>query len=155
MATLPGRCVNEMFCSVAAARDVVSVPAEGRFVCPSCGRPLVAPTGRMTTRAQRRGQPRAPGLVLLACGFAAGTVIGALFVEPWRPVDKPAASAALDAPAPQPSPPGQRQATQAQPAPITAASIIPTAAPVTNTVPGRHRRRSHATVRTSTETQAN
>jgi hypothetical protein len=139
---------------VAAARDVVSVPAEGRFVCPSCGRPLVAPTGRMTTRAQRRGKPRGAGLALLASGFAAGTVIGALFVEPWRPADKPAASAALDVAPSQPSPRAQPQPTLAQPTPITAASIVPAAA-ATNTVPARHRRRSHATVRPSTETQAN
>jgi hypothetical protein len=153
MATLPGRCVNEMFCSVAAMKDVVSVPAEGRFVCPSCGRPLVSPTGRMTSRARRRGQSRAAGMLLLTCGFAAGTVIGALFVEPWKPAEKPVASAASETPAPQPA--ASQQAAPPPPARITAASIIPAAEPVTNTVPARHKRRGHATVRTSTETQAN
>ena len=43
MAMLPGRCKNEMFCSIGASGRVVHVPAEGPFACPVCGRPLGPP----------------------------------------------------------------------------------------------------------------
>jgi hypothetical protein len=82
MATLPGRCVNDLYCTVATSRDVVSVPAEGRFVCPNCSKTLVPPNTPLRRRAagRSRGQSAtAPaGLMFGMLGLAGGILLGGL-----------------------------------------------------------------------------
>jgi hypothetical protein len=82
MATLPGRCVNDLYCTVATAGEIVRVPAEGRFVCPHCSKPLVPPNTPLRKRARGRHRGRgveAPPILMGAVGMAGGLLLGALF----------------------------------------------------------------------------
>jgi hypothetical protein len=82
MATLPGRCVNDLYCTVAASGQIVSVPAEGRFVCPHCSKTLVPPNTPLRRRAagRSRGQgASAPaGLMFGMLGLGGGILLGGL-----------------------------------------------------------------------------
>ncbi len=82
MPTLPGRCVNDLYCTVATTGEIVRVPAEGRFVCPHCSKTLVPPNTPLRRRARGRRHGRgvdAPGLLMGLVGLAGGVLLGALF----------------------------------------------------------------------------
>ncbi len=77
MAYRDGRCMNDLYCSLASAKQTVQVPVGSLFVCPQCGKELVVPP------AERKRNLTAP--VLIAVGglvvgagalFAAGSMIG-------------------------------------------------------------------------------
>ena len=81
MATLPGRCINDLYCTVATTGEIVHVPAEGRFVCPHCSKTLVPPNAPLRTRARGRSRGRGvggtPGLLMGLAGMAGGLLLGA------------------------------------------------------------------------------
>jgi hypothetical protein len=72
-----------MFCSLAASGAIVSVPADGQFVCPQCGRTLVSPTARLPRRRKTRAVLRLGIAALLVAGFIGGMAIGTAFLRPW------------------------------------------------------------------------
>jgi hypothetical protein len=82
MATLPGRCVNDLYCTVATSGEIVSVPADGRFVCPHCSKTLVPPNTPLRRRAARRGGGQsasgAAGLTFGMLGLAGGVLLGGM-----------------------------------------------------------------------------
>jgi len=100
MATLPGRCINEMFCSFAASGQIVRVPADSRFVCPQCGKPLVAPNAPFRSRVHRGSAGGVISIILIIVGFIAGMALGGIFVWPEKAVIVPVNVIALPPPSP-------------------------------------------------------
>ncbi len=80
MATLPGRCMNTLFCSEASSGEILRVDARGPFVCPQCGKRLVSPSTPLHKRAAGRRGPatRFGGLMAGTSGLAIGVIIGSL-----------------------------------------------------------------------------
>ncbi len=80
MATLPGRCMNTLFCSEASSGEIVHVDARGPFVCPQCGKRLVPPSTPLYKRAVGRRTPasRFGGLMAGTSGLAIGVIIGSM-----------------------------------------------------------------------------
>ncbi len=100
MATLPGRCVNEMFCSFAASGQIVRVPADARFVCPQCGRALVSPNAPFRSQVRRGSAGGVVSIVSTVVGFIVGMVLGGMFVWPAAPVIVPVNTVRLPPPPP-------------------------------------------------------
>jgi TonB family protein len=65
-----GRCVNDLYCASASAKQNIQVPAAGQFVCPQCGKAL------SDLQMEKRG---VTGPALAACGALVVTG-GALFL---------------------------------------------------------------------------
>jgi hypothetical protein len=120
MATMPGRCINEMFCSFAASGQIVRVPADSRFVCPQCGKPLVAPNAPFRSRVHRGSAGGVISIILIIVGFIAGMALGGVFVWPEKPVIVPVNVIAL------PPPPTLRSVIVLSP---PAPGSLPTAGP--------------------------
>ena len=83
MATLPGRCVNVMYCSLAASGTVVRVPADGPFVCPYCGKVMVAPTARRPLRNFVFAWFVAVVLIVMLAAFVGGVLLGGGWIWPF------------------------------------------------------------------------
>jgi len=83
MATLPGRCVNVMYCSLAASGTVVRVPADGPFVCPYCGKVMVAPTARRPLRNFVFAWFGAVVLIVMLAAFVGGVLLGGGWIWPF------------------------------------------------------------------------
>lgn len=85
MVSLPGRCTNEMFCTLGASGRLVHVPDDSAYVCPVCGKPLVPPS------APRRNRLRSAtlfslGVFIAAAGaFLGGMVIAGFGLWPRSP----------------------------------------------------------------------
>jgi hypothetical protein len=82
MATLPGRCVNVMYCSLGAAGTVVRVPADGPFVCPYCGKVMVSPSTRRPMRQQLFAWFGAVVLIVMLAAFVGGVLLGGGWIWP-------------------------------------------------------------------------
>ena len=82
MATLPGRCVNVMYCSLGAAGTVVRVPADGPFVCPYCGKVMVAPSARRPMRHRLFAWFGAAVLIVMLAAFVGGVLLGGGWIWP-------------------------------------------------------------------------
>ena len=85
MGTLPGRCTNEMFCTLGASGRIVQVPDDAAFVCPMCGKTLVS------AAAPRRNRLRGATLFSLgvclaaSAAFLGGMVIASIGLWPQPP----------------------------------------------------------------------
>lgn len=85
MASLPGRCTNEMFCTLGASGRLVQVPDDSAFVCPMCGKPLVPPSTPRRDRLRRATLFSFGVLLAAASAFIGGMVIASLGFWPAPP----------------------------------------------------------------------
>jgi hypothetical protein len=107
MATLPGRCVNVMYCSLGAAGTVVRVPADGPFVCPYCGKVMVAPTARRPLRDFVFAWFGIVVLIVMLAAFVGGVLLGGGWIWPFATgVAVMSTGALVGHPAPRSAPPG-------------------------------------------------
>jgi hypothetical protein len=83
MATLPGRCVNELYCSLGAAGTVVRVPADGPFVCPYCGKVMVAPSTWRPMGHRVFAWFGAAVLIVMLAAFVGGVLLGGGWIWPF------------------------------------------------------------------------
>jgi hypothetical protein len=107
MATLPGRCVNVMYCSLAASGTVVRVPADGPFICPYCGKVMVSPTARRPLRDIVSARFGAVVLIVMLAAFVGGLLWGGGWIWPFATGVAVISTGALAGhPAPKSAPPG-------------------------------------------------
>lgn len=93
MAHRVGLCTNVIYCSFASARQDVQVPADSKFVCPQCGKPLAdAPAAAADSRS-RMAVIAGGGLALTG---GALFVVGALFGHGSAPATATERAAAAD-----------------------------------------------------------
>jgi hypothetical protein len=77
MALRTGRCTNDLYCSFASSQQDLQVPAEGKFVCPQCGKALSDPPARPAGKGGRIALMAGGGLALAGAGlFLAGMLMG-------------------------------------------------------------------------------
>jgi len=76
MALRVGLCTNILYCSFASARQDVQVPADSKFICPQCGKPLSDMPVSTGTARTRIAVIAGGGLALTG---AALFIVGALF----------------------------------------------------------------------------
>ena len=106
MATLPGRCVNVLHCSLGAAGTVVRVPADGPFVCPYCGKVMVPPTARRPLRDFAFAWFGALVLIVMLAAFVGGMLLGGGWIWPFATgVAVMSTGAFVSHPAPRNTPP--------------------------------------------------
>ena len=75
MSALPGRCTNELFCTLGASGRLIEVPEGGPFVCPMCGKPLAGPS------APRQDRLRDATLFSMGVSLAVlGAFVGGAFL---------------------------------------------------------------------------
>jgi hypothetical protein len=83
MKSLPGRCTNEMFCTLGAAGRIIHIADDQPFICPVCGRRLTTPA------APRRHRQRGAALfgftvtLLVAASFFVGLSAAGLPILHW------------------------------------------------------------------------
>jgi hypothetical protein len=123
MATLPGRCMNTLFCAEASSGEILRVDARGPFVCPQCGKRLVSPSTPLHKRAAgRRGSAsRFGGLMAGTSGLAIGVIIGSLMFRNESlsavPIKPQPVVASVQPPAPPPAVAPAEPAEAADPPP--------------------------------------
>jgi TonB family protein len=96
MAFRTGRCTNDLYCSFASARQDLQVPADAKFLCPHCGKPLSEPS------ASARGGPMRMAVIAgggLALTGGALFVVGSLFGHAAPGAVPPASQLAAASPA--------------------------------------------------------
>ena len=72
----PGRCTNEMFCTIGASKRVMQLAEDAPFVCPVCGKPLSPPAAPSHSRLVGVTM-FGVGVCLAVIGaFLAGAVLG-------------------------------------------------------------------------------
>jgi hypothetical protein len=71
-----------MYCSLGAAGTVVRVPADGPFVCPYCGKVMVAPLTRRPMRQLVFAWFGAAVLIVMLAAFVGGVLLGGGWIWP-------------------------------------------------------------------------
>jgi TonB family protein len=136
MAGRSGRCVNDLYCSLASSGQDIQVPREASFLCPQCGKPLSdAPAGRaafVPTVALVAGAGlAAAGAVLFVIGLvvsgqqAARPVVASKV--PSQPIARTAAVVTVKAPEVHAAdtPPHPAQTVAATPMPSAPSAVMP------------------------------
>jgi hypothetical protein len=111
-----------MYCSLGAAGTVVRVPADGPFVCPYCGKVMVAPSARRPLRDFVFAWFGAAVLIVMLAAFVGGVLLGGGWLWPFATgfammstgtlVGHPGPRNAPPGPPPSPRPQGKPDGTQ-------------------------------------------
>ena len=98
---LPGRCTNEMYCTLGASGRLIQVPEGAPFVCPLCGKVLASPMVRPRDRLRAATLFSIGVGVAVFTAFFGGMLIGVSVFPQAMPSVERVASARLRGPPPE------------------------------------------------------
>jgi hypothetical protein len=98
---LPGRCTNEMYCTLGASGRLIQVPEGAPFVCPLCGKVLASPALRPRDRLRAATLFSIGVGVAVFAAFFGGMLVGVSFFPQAKPDVELVAATRLKVPPPE------------------------------------------------------